>query len=65
LIIQIALGGWVSTNYAAIACSDFPIFLGVANVVSFAPFSLALLHNAFAALLLATLVATNYLLHHR
>jgi cytochrome c oxidase assembly protein subunit 15 len=24
LIIQIALGGWVSSNYAAIACPDFP-----------------------------------------
>ncbi len=22
--VQIALGGWVSTNYAALACSDFP-----------------------------------------
>jgi heme a synthase len=146
LIIQIALGGWVSTNYAAIACSDFPtcrgrwipsamdfsngfhllrelgqtaqgellgiqaltainwthrmgalgttlvlgalafrlltlragrnigvlllavlsiqILLGIANVLSFAPLSLAVPHNAFAALLLATLVATNYLLYH-
>jgi cytochrome c oxidase assembly protein subunit 15 len=146
LTVQIALGGWVSTNYAAIACSDFPtcrgrgipsamdffngfhlsrelgetgqgellsiqaltaihwthrigalvttlvlgalafrlltlpagrkigtlllgvlsiqIWLGIANAVSFAPLSLAVLHNAFAALLLTTLVATNYLLHH-
>ncbi|MGH8750276.1 MAG: COX15/CtaA family protein, partial [Burkholderiales bacterium] len=24
LILQIALGGWVSTNYAALACADFP-----------------------------------------
>jgi heme a synthase len=24
LAIQIALGGWVSTNYAALACTDFP-----------------------------------------
>jgi cytochrome c oxidase assembly protein subunit 15 len=24
LIIQIALGGWTSTNYAAVACPDFP-----------------------------------------
>jgi cytochrome c oxidase assembly protein subunit 15 len=24
LLIQIALGGWVSTNYAALACTDFP-----------------------------------------
>lgn len=24
LILQIALGGWVSTNYAALACTDFP-----------------------------------------
>ena len=24
LICQIALGGWVSTNYAALACHDFP-----------------------------------------
>ena len=27
--IQIALGGWVSSNYAALACSDFPTCLGV------------------------------------
>jgi cytochrome c oxidase assembly protein subunit 15 len=25
---QIALGGWVSTNYAALACSDFPMCQG-------------------------------------
>ncbi len=25
LIFQIALGGWVSTNYAVMACSDFPL----------------------------------------
>jgi cytochrome c oxidase assembly protein subunit 15 len=25
LFVQIALGGWVSTNYAALACSDFPL----------------------------------------
>jgi cytochrome c oxidase assembly protein subunit 15 len=25
---QIALGGWVSTNYAALACSDFPLCNG-------------------------------------
>lgn len=25
VIIQIALGGWVSSNYAALACSDFPL----------------------------------------
>ncbi len=24
LVLQIALGGWVSTNYAALACPDFP-----------------------------------------
>jgi heme a synthase len=24
LVIQIALGGWVSTNYAVLACTDFP-----------------------------------------
>jgi len=24
LIVQIALGGWVSTNYAVLACTDFP-----------------------------------------
>ena len=26
--VQIALGGWVSTNYAALACSDFPMCQG-------------------------------------
>lgn len=25
VILQIALGGWVSANYAALACSDFPL----------------------------------------
>lgn len=29
LIIQIALGGWVSTNYAALACTDFPLCHGM------------------------------------
>jgi cytochrome c oxidase assembly protein subunit 15 len=28
LIIQIALGGWVSTNYAVLACTDFPLCNG-------------------------------------
>ncbi len=28
VIIQIALGGWVSSNYAALACPDFPQCLG-------------------------------------
>ena len=28
LTIQIALGGWVSTNYAALACTDFPLCQG-------------------------------------
>ncbi|MDP1863098.1 MAG: COX15/CtaA family protein [Thiobacillus sp.] len=25
VVVQIALGGWVSTNYAALACTDFPM----------------------------------------
>jgi cytochrome c oxidase assembly protein subunit 15 len=25
LLVQIALGGWVSSNYATLACSDFPL----------------------------------------
>ncbi len=29
VIFQIALGGWVSSNYAALACNDFPTCLGV------------------------------------
>lgn len=29
LSIQIALGGWVSTNYAALACNDYPLCNGV------------------------------------
>lgn len=29
VIIQIALGGWVSTNYAALACRDFPTCNGL------------------------------------
>ena len=28
LVAQIALGGWVSTNYAALACPDFPLCRG-------------------------------------
>jgi cytochrome c oxidase assembly protein subunit 15 len=28
LIVQIALGGWVSTNYAVLACQDFPLCQG-------------------------------------
>ena len=28
LVVQIALGGWVSSNYAAIACPDFPTCQG-------------------------------------
>ncbi len=32
LVVQIALGGWTSTNYAALACTDFPTCHG-----SFAP----------------------------
>ena len=28
VVIQIALGGWVSTNYAVLACSDFPACQG-------------------------------------
>jgi cytochrome c oxidase assembly protein subunit 15 len=28
LVMQIALGGWVSTNYAALACHDYPLCNG-------------------------------------
>ncbi|MDB5756726.1 MAG: cytochrome oxidase subunit [Burkholderia sp.] len=28
LVLQIALGGWVSTNYAALACADYPLCHG-------------------------------------
>jgi len=30
LVVQIALGGWVSTNYAVLACPDFPACQGQA-----------------------------------
>ncbi len=30
-ILQIALGGWVSSNYAALACADFPTCFGSFN----------------------------------
>jgi cytochrome c oxidase assembly protein subunit 15 len=30
LVMQIALGGWVSSNYAALACPDLPLCLGEA-----------------------------------
>ncbi len=29
VLFQIALGGWVSSNYAALACNDFPTCLGM------------------------------------
>ena len=29
VFLQIVLGGWVSTNYAALACQDFPTCMGV------------------------------------
>jgi len=29
LLMQIALGGWVSTNYAVLACTDYPLCQGV------------------------------------
>lgn len=29
VFVQIALGGWVSTNYAALACMDFPLCHGL------------------------------------
>lgn len=28
LVVQIALGGWVSTNYAVLACTEFPLCQG-------------------------------------
>jgi cytochrome c oxidase assembly protein subunit 15 len=28
IVLQIALGGWTSTNYAAMACSDYPLCQG-------------------------------------
>nr|WP_315486270.1 COX15/CtaA family protein [uncultured Undibacterium sp.] len=28
LLVQVALGGWVSTNYAALACHDYPLCNG-------------------------------------
>ena len=28
VVVQIALGGWVSSNYAALACADFPTCMG-------------------------------------
>ena len=28
VFLQVALGGWVSTNYAVLACPDFPLCLG-------------------------------------
>jgi cytochrome c oxidase assembly protein subunit 15 len=30
LMMQITLGGWVSTNYAALACTDYPLCHGMA-----------------------------------
>ena len=29
LVVQVALGGWVSANYAVLACNDFPTCQGV------------------------------------
>jgi heme A synthase len=30
LLVQLALGGWTSTNYATLACTDFPLCGGKA-----------------------------------
>lgn len=74
VIGQIALGGWVSSNYAALACIDFPtchgewlpqIGLGVANVLLRLPLPVAVAHNGAAALLLVTLVMLNFTLFRR
>ena len=36
LVVQIGLGGWVSTNYAALACHDYPLCNGeIAPVMDF------------------------------
>lgn len=43
-----------------LAVLSIQISLGIANVLTFAPLQPAMLHNAFAVLLLATLLATNY-----
>jgi len=38
VIVQIALGGWVSSNYAALACPDFPLCQGQSRPpMSFGP----------------------------
>ncbi len=34
LAIQILLGGWVSTNYAALACTDFPLCHGTLTPIA-------------------------------
>ncbi len=139
LVLQIALGGWTSANYAALVCPDFPycqdssatllpssnyfkeafqflnpslsleariavhmmhrigalvisfifawlillcyknhmkkfvicfsillsvqLFLGISNVLALLPLSVAVAHNAVAALLLLALVALNFKIH--
>lgn len=46
LVIQIMLGGWVSSNFAAIACTEFPLCKG--SLVPAMDFSYALDHAALS-----------------
>ncbi len=56
LALQIVLGGWVSTNYAALACTDFPLCHGtIAPVADYA--------NGFYPLRDLGRTATGALLH--
>ncbi len=45
LTLQLALGGWVSSNYAALACTDFPLCQGMLWPPMDLPHGFALWHD--------------------
>jgi cytochrome c oxidase assembly protein subunit 15 len=67
VVVQIALGGWVSSNYAALACPDFPLCQGRwLPAADFAPaFALAreLGRNADGSYLPLTALTAIHLAH--
>lgn len=66
LLVQIALGGWVSTNYAVLACEDFPLCQGsVWPTMDWSGFALwrELGHNAVGELLAFSALVSIHVVH--
>ena len=66
LLVQIALGGWVSTNYAVLACEDFPLCQGsVWPAMDWSGFALwrELGHNAAGELLAFSALVSIHVVH--